>query len=258
VRGAARFLSAAALALGVWGVGSSGARAQTPEEIFQQANVAYEKGDYEGAAGGYRRVIQYGIVDPRVEYNLGNASFRLGRLGEAVLHYERALRLAPGDPDVVGNLELARSRCFDRVEAPELAGPIRLLRAVQDRLGADRQAILVLCLVWCACALVAWRAARPGGFTPAVGWVLAALLLVTSAAALSWVTTENRHRGTRLAVVLEDSVDVLAGPGQNNATLFTVHEGLTVEVRSERQEWIQVSLPNGLHGWIPRDALGLV
>ncbi len=236
----------------------SDALAQTPEEIFHQANAAYEKGDFDAAAAGYRRVIQYGVVDSRVEYNLGNACFRLGRLGEAVLHYERASRLAPGDPDIVGNLELARSRCFDRVEVPELAGPIRLLRAIQDRLGADRQAMAVLGLVWLASALIAWRSSRPGGFQAASGWTLAGILLVATVAASSWYTTHERVLGTRLAVVLEDTVDVLAGPGQNNATLFTVHEGLTVEVRSERQEWIQVSLPNGLHGWIPRDALGIV
>ena len=75
---------------------------------------------------------------------------------------------------------------------------------------------------------------------------------------LSWYTTFERLEGTRRAVVLGDAVDVLAGPGQNNASLFTVHAGLTLEVRAERQEWIQVSLPNGLHGWIPRDALGFV
>ena len=41
-------------------------------------------------------------------------------------------------------------------------------------------------------------------------------------------------------------------------TLFTVHEGLTVEVRGERDEWIQVSLPNGLFGWLSRDSAGLI
>lgn len=254
----ARVFGAIALALATSGAGGSDALAQTPEEIFHQANAAYEKGDFDGAAAGYRRVIQYGIVDSRVEYNLGNACFRLGRVGEAVLHYERAARLAPGDSDIAGNLELAQSRCFDRVEAPELAGPIRLLRAAQDRLGTDRQAIAALVLLWCACALVAWRAARPGGFTPAAGWILSAILLMAGAAAASWAATHERLLGSRLAVVLEEAVEVLAGPGQNNATLFTVHEGLTVEIRSERQEWVQVSLPNGLHGWIPRDALGLV
>ncbi len=248
---------ACALALGAALLGSRAA-ADTPEEIFNQANLAYEKGNYQDAAEGYRRVIQYGVVDARVEYNLGNACFKLGRLGDAILHYEKALRLAPTDADVASNLELARSRCFDRVEPPEVAAPIRLLRTVQDRLGPDRQALTLLALVWLAAWVVGWRSARPGGWNAAAGWTLAGIFLATAVVTLSWYATYRRLEGTRLAVVLDDTAEVLAGPGQNNASLFTVHEGLTLEVRAERQEWVQVSLPNGLHGWIHRDAVGFV
>ena len=91
-----------------------------------------------------------------------------------------------------------------------------------------------------------------------MGWTLAALVLAASLTALSWGGTWQRLEGERVAVVLAASVEVLAGPGENNASLFTVHEGLTLTVRSERPDWVQVSLPNGLNGWIPRAALGFV
>ena len=82
------------------------------------------------------------------------------------------------------------------------------------------------------------------------------LLLLTCA---SWYGTLERLTGKDLAVVLDDVVEVLAGPADNNSTLFTIHEGLTVEVREGRSgEWIQVSLPNGLNGWLPASAVGLV
>ena len=82
------------------------------------------------------------------------------------------------------------------------------------------------------------------------------LLLAVSAA--SWAVTDHRLSGQRVGVVLDELVEVLAGPGANNATLSTVHEGLTVEVLNLRQEWAQVILPNQLRGWIPLDSLGLV
>lgn len=232
--------------------------AESPEETFERGNEAYEKGDFAAASEAYRTVLQYGIVDARVDYNLANAAFRLGRLGEAILHYERAQRLAPTDADVASNLALARSRCFDRVETPEVAAPVRLARAVGDRLGPDRQALALLALAWAVAGLVAWRTARPGGWNAAAGWALAALLFAGALGVVSWYTTWMRLEGVRRAVVLEPSVEVLAGAGANNATVFIVHEGLTVEVRQEQREWVQVSLPNGLHGWVPRDALGFV
>ena len=234
------------------------ASAESPEEMFARGNAAYEGGRYEEAAEAYRTVLNYGFQDPRVEYNLGNAAFKLGRLGESVLHYERALRLEPTDEDALGNLALARMRCADKVEMPETAAPVRIVRSIQDRLGPDRQAVALLIVVWLLAALVAWCAARPGGWNVTAGWLLSVLLFLTVIVTASWYATSVRLERTRLAVVLQAAVDVLAGPDQNNASIFTIHEGLTIEVVSERPEWVQVSLPNGLNGWVPRDALGIV
>ncbi len=232
--------------------------AQTPEELFNEGNAAYEDSDYGTAVHKYDMVVRYGVQDPRVEYNLGNAYFKLGRIGDAILHYERALRMDPTDPDIVANLEFARSRRFDRVDPPDEAVMVRWLRAAQNRVGPDRQAIVALVLIWVAAGLIAWGAARPGNWNAFVGWALAAVLVLGSVVGASWYTTYQRIEGTRLAVVLHDTVEILAGPGENNASLFTVHEGLTLEVRDERPEWIHVSLPNGLNGWLPREAVGFV
>jgi tetratricopeptide (TPR) repeat protein len=254
VKRAARLLAAFALAL----LPLAAARGETPEETFSRGNAAFESGRYEEAAEGYRTVLRYGIRDPRVEYNLGCAAFRLGRLGEAILHFERARRLAPVDPDVRANLEFARSRCFDRVEAPEIAAPIRIVRAAQDAVGPGRHAAAVLLLVWLVTGLVVWRSWRPGGWNATAGWVLAGLLLLLAVAGSSWLATRDRLEGSPVAVVLAPSLEVRAGPGESNAVLFTVHEGLALEVRSERQDWVQVSLPNGLNGWVPEEAVGKV
>jgi len=206
----------------------------------------------------YETVLKYDIHDPRVEYNLGNAYFRLGELGRAILHYERAHRLRPVDPDIRANLELARSRRIDRVEPEEAASVVAWTRAIQDRLGPDRQALVFLTLLWGIAGLVTWASIRPSGWSAWVGWTLATLVLAAALTVLSWLVTWQRLEGERIAVVLHASVEVLAGPGENNASLFTVHEGLTLTVRSERPDWVQVSLPNGLNGWIPRTALGIV
>jgi hypothetical protein len=256
VRGA--WIAAAGVLGAVLASGGAPARAETPEELFERGNAAYENARYERAAESYEMVLNYGIRDPRVEYNLGNAYFRLGELGRAILHYERAHRLDPVDPDILANLELARSRRFDRVEAEEAAAVVRWTRSLQDRLGPDRQALVFLALLWVAAALTTWASVRPSGWSAAVGWALAAVTVAAALTAISWGVTWHRLEGGRLAVVLEPAVEVLAGPGENNASLFTVHEGLTLSVRSERPEWVQVSLPNGLNGWIPRAALGFV
>ena len=244
-------------ALGI-GVGSP-ARADSPEESFDRGNTAYAAGDFNSAAAAYESVLRYRILDPRVEYNLGNAEFRRGNLGKAILHYERARRLAPTDPEILANLDYARSFTFDQVPREEPAAIVRSIVHLQDRIGPDRQAWLGVALVWILSAFLAWVFSRRARWISAYGWGVAAMVLAIAISTTSWYVTWQRIEGRPLAVVLEDAVEVLSGPGENNATLFTVHEGLTVEIQGDvRSEWVQVSLPNGLYGWIPLEAVGLV
>jgi hypothetical protein len=140
----------------------------------------------------------------------------------------------------------------------EQPAPLRWLYAGQDRIGPDRHALLALALVWVAGLIVVVGLARPGRWSAVHGWLLAAALVALVLASASWSATHQRLEGRRLAVVLDDVAEVLAGPGHNNPTLFTVHEGLTVEIRDVRQDWVQVSLPSALNGWLPREAVGAV
>ena len=232
--------------------------AQTPEELFERGNELYQEGRFDEASAAYTMVLQYRIRDPRLEFNLGNTEFRRGRLGRAILHFERAYRLDPTDPEIRDNLAFARSFRFDRVDPAETFLAVEWLRGVQGRVGPDPQAWTVLGLIWLFCGLLVWSTSRPGRFRPAHGWLLAVVLLLVVLVGASWYATQQGLDGQQVAVVVEEAVAVLAGPGSGNPTLFTVHEGLTVDVLEIRDEWIHVSLPNRLIGWLPSGAVELV
>jgi hypothetical protein len=229
-------------------------RAESPEDTFDAACRAYEQGHWDAAADGFRSLLRYGLADARLEYNLANAEYKRGHLGEAILHYERAKRLSPADPETAANLAIARSKLRDVVEDESESGVVHAVRAVQDRLGVNAQAWMLLGGVWLVAAVVTWCGSRTGGFTPGWGWMLAGLLLATLIVFLSFRATWSRLEGTPRAVILKPSVEALAGPGLNNASLFTLHEGIAVTVQGEREGWLQVGLPNGLTGWVVRDA----
>ena len=232
--------------------------AQGPDARFDLANEAYAAGRYREAVDGYAELARMGVEDPRLEYNLGNALFKSGSIGAAILHWERARKMDSTDRDVAANLAYARSLIEDRVELPDASGVVRLVRDVQDTLGPGRQAIAAVVLWWALALVIAWASARPGGWNSRIGWVLAVTTLALSVVAGSWWFTWNRLDGREQAVVLTPAAEVRAGPGENNATLLTVHEGLTVRVRQVRDGWVQVTLPDGLNGWIRDDLVGIV
>jgi tetratricopeptide (TPR) repeat protein len=80
------------------------------DSTFSKANNAFWNGDYAKAAELYEKIEDLGARDAVLSYNLGTAYARLGKLGMAVRHYERALRLDPGNSDAMHNLSVLRGR----------------------------------------------------------------------------------------------------------------------------------------------------
>jgi tetratricopeptide repeat protein/SH3 domain-containing protein len=229
----------------------SRAFATTPAELFQGGNSAYEQGKFQEAAEAYERVLGYGVADPRVLYNLANAYFKLGKLGPAILNYERALRLDPSDQDARDNLELARGQIRDRVEEAEIPYPIKVVQDSLDIVPVDALSAVFLCLYAIACGLAGCLPfTTGGGRRRLLGYSAAAvgvLALVAGGALVETIQTRTAARG----IVMTDRVDVLSGPSAENTVLFTVHEGTRLELRNRRDGWLQVSLPNAMSGWIP-------
>ncbi len=91
---------------------SVNAVAQTP--LAEQADSAYTADDFAIAADLYKEVIKTEGSSAALYYNLGNCYYRMGRLGDAIVAYERALRLDPSNTDALKNLEFVNSKIIDR------------------------------------------------------------------------------------------------------------------------------------------------
>jgi tetratricopeptide (TPR) repeat protein len=244
----AAFLLSAAL------LGTAGpAFATGAEELFETGNGAYEQGRYEDAAAAYTTILGYGIADPRVLYNLGNASFKMGKLGGAILSYERALRLDPSDREARDNLEFARGRIRDRIPDPELPYPVAVVKSIVDAWSLDALAGLFLIPYIAACGLVGAMAVTRGALRRRLLAYGAAACGV--AALVLGVALGSRISGSRAehAIVMTDRADALSGPAADNTVLFSVHEGTRLDVHHRRADWLQVTLPNGLTGWVRAD-----
>ncbi len=226
--------------------------------LFEAGNELYRASDFEAAADHYRRLLDSGIVTAEVHYNLGNALYRLNRIGPAILQYEKAARRAPGDQDIAENLAFLRTLTADRTAA---GGPGRFSlvdRALgltsQDQDAALLSALWILCwgLVAAAIAAGAGRARRLALWGVAI-LVLPVILAAGILSYKTWSAASVQH-----GVVLAERVDVRSGPGGDHASLFAVHEGLTVRVLRVQGSWAWISIESGLNGWVPSDSFGTV
>jgi tetratricopeptide (TPR) repeat protein len=223
----------------------------SPQEVFQRGEELYREGRYEEAAEQYEALISQGVVDGALCYNLGNAYFKSGRLGLAILNYERALRQMPGDDDTKANLAFANELIVDVVQRPPMpsyvAWAVDLYHALDPDLCAALLSVSFLLGGAATAILIVGR--WPQLRTPAI-YTLVVVGVVTLLSA-SVLTAKVQSSAERVeAIVLAQALDVRSGPGESNPQLAEIHEGLKVSVLGGREGWLQIRLPNGLTGWV--------
>ena len=230
---------------------ASGALAQSPDapRAMGGGNSSYEDGNFAQAALAYQQLVDQGHREAVLFYNLGNAHYKNGEIGRAVLNYLRAERMAPRDPDIQANLEIARGQTVDVLDEEE--GPGAAIVPTALRLSNDELSVVALAL-WSltALSLALRRLLRTGKVRRAARYVafIAGILMLVSVAALG----VRLWDGSDDAVIVADSVDVLIGPGAQYDTEFKLHAGAEARLVEERRTWAKVALGDDeFQGWVP-------
>lgn len=222
-----------------------------------EAHQLYEAGRLNEAVSAYKQLIAMGIENGWLHYDLGNALFRQGKLGESILEYERALKYLPRFDDLRHNLDYARSLIVDEELRPTVSqGAVGFLINLHQALNLRESLILFVVLWWLLAMVIAlgwimrWRDRL--SILRRVLYVLVLVGLVSTA--LTVVESETTHYG----VVLVPAIEVKTGPGDDYSVTFELHEGTTVRLDEARGGWVRIRLPNGLLGWMPIESLGVV
>ncbi|MCM8787571.1 MAG: tetratricopeptide repeat protein, partial [Candidatus Omnitrophica bacterium] len=83
--------------------------AQSFVNNFNEAAILYENRDYDKAIQKYNFILESGYENGNLYYNLGNCYFKKGKLGLAILNYEKAKRFIPFDRDLKTNYKYVSS-----------------------------------------------------------------------------------------------------------------------------------------------------
>ena len=226
----------------------------TGASIYNEANALYRQGEFKEAAGLYEDVVSRGVRNGYVFFNLGNAYFKAGETGRAILAYERALRLVPNDEDVLANLRFVNALKEDRNPDEDVNLVTRMLSTGYRLLSADVLAVIGSVCLFLAAAAAVYRLLAPSRGVLWTGLlVMAGLGLCGSGALLTYRVYSDTSVSE--AIGIADEVTGRSGPGDDYLLVFTVHEGTKVTIERVEDRWYLVRLPNGIGGWLPGMAL---
>src|SRR5436190_5707100 len=222
-------------------VASSFAQAETD---FTKANQEYAQGHFAEAISGYEALVRAGQWSANLFYDLGNAYFRVGDFGHAVLNYERALALERHHPEAMANLQIAR----DEAHALELqqSWPERYFQFA----SISQYSIAGAIVFWLAMfAMVMLIFARRRSATLIA--MLLFCLLVSAVTIYAVYTLERGSNGSALAIVTGKNVQARLATADSANSVLALPPGSEVKILSTRRDWIYAALPNTLRGWIP-------
>ncbi len=223
------------------------------------ADSSYAAEEYEKAISIYTNLLKEG-EHADVYYNLGNAYYKAGRMALAILNYERAILLDPGNSDIRFNLELARSKTVDKIIPESEMFFVTWYKNIVNMISMDQwaYAAVLAFIVMCVCVLLYFLGnkilLKKLGFFGA----LAMLLFVLMANVFAWTQYKNQNERNG-AVIMAGSVVVKSTPNESGTDLFVLHEGVRVEViDNSMKEWKEVRLSDGKRGWIPTKVMEVI
>ena len=86
------------------------------QSLVEKANEDYDKDKYAEALATYLKAASEEGTSSDLYYNIGNTYYRMGDIGRAVLNYERALILNPGNDDARTNLEFVNNKIQTKIQ----------------------------------------------------------------------------------------------------------------------------------------------
>lgn len=227
-----------------------------PSHALQAANQAYQKKEYEEAIRKYEEILLQGYHSEALYYNLGNACYRNGELGRAILNYQRALKLDPDDENTLHNLEVAQSQLPDQVVRIQQSGVVKGWLSVQNALSTLSWSCAGLALLWLGGAgLAGWLLV---GSPRRKKWALAGGILLISLSLLPFLLAYGRSQQeffSDLAVVMAEETRLRAAPEEDSKEIRKLSEGATVEILDAIGAWNKVRLDDATEGWLPRDVM---
>ncbi len=224
---------------------------------FEKGNSFYQEGLFDSAYSSYQEALNQIGPSTTLYYNLGNSSYRLGNIGEAILYYEKAKRLSPTDREVLKNLAFMQTQTVDELPESDNNLIFSFVETIHNAVSLRGQlwflflgSLLFVSFLW---FILFRKGSHRNWSIYGISGVILLLIVVALSAGTKIYNLENQQYG----IILTEKVDASSQP-EGTKTLFTIHEGTKFLVRRESTGWLLIGLENGVSGWVNRDSVGII
>lgn len=224
------------------------------------ADSAYIRNDFAAAVELYESILKNDGEAADIYYNLGNSYYKMDNIAKAVLNYERALLLNPGDGDIRFNLELARSKTVDKVTPSSEMFFVTWTQSLVNTMNEQewaRTGIIAFILTILTLSLFIFGKRiilKKVGFIAAICFFLITILanVFASEQKAELISHDN-------AIIMAPSVTVKSTPNESGTDLFILHEGRKVMIKDNTmKEWKEIRLEDGNVGWVPTSVIEII
>ena len=224
------------------------------DSIFQESNELYLANEFEDAISGYLSILDQGISNQVLYYNIGNAYYRLDKLGYARLYYEKAKSFIGLDngllEDIHYNISFLETQLVDEITPLPQFFIIKMINNLTLFFSNNGWAFILIIVLY-------------------VNLVLLLLFLFSSSSKLKSISVKsllfafpfllvvfsffymNSYQAEDVfAILVSQNTYVKTAPSLNAANQFIIHEGLKFEIIDMVDGWSRVLLSDGKDGWV--------
>jgi len=228
------------------------AEVSDPMGVFKEGNKLYEDHNYEGAVNSYNNLIE-DYYSPELFLNLGNAYYKLDDIPNTVLYYEKALKLKPGDVNILHNLKLANTKVSDKNKVND---SVRLNDwfftwvSSAPNYWAYNSVYLFFIGSLLLILFLFSKSKKLKKLTFYTG-VIAIVLGITSVVISSF--HKSKLTAIENAIIFKPSIDLMSEPTENSSVSFVLHEGTKVKILDETELWFEIRFGDGKIGWLQKE-----
>lgn len=226
------------------------------EKLFDDGKELYKNGKYQQAINSWMQIIENGEASAELYFNLGNAQYKLNKIGPSIYYYEKALQLSPNDSDIKNNLAFAENARIDAIEPLPKSVFSKWYHNIADTFTFDGWAIFT---VICSLGFISlfllyyfsYSEKRKRLFFAAT-LLIGVVFTVTITLAF---TTYEEYTKNQPAIIFANELEVKAEPNLGSNTAFILHEGTKVQITAQDGNWFRVIIADGKDGWVPASDL---